>query len=180
MTTQHTNDEILDTITEYRRRHLTLDELQSAIEAHLGMTLERAGFTGDERYSSGKLVAKSPTGIVLFSIMVYESEGRGWQVGGQGDFLDESRDVLYGLHQELAQRRCLAPSSAGSSPLQPGPENSAYRGIDVLHRVRSPDSKPSRKRPPIGTNPASIRRRGSPRSSVMLSVSPVSGSASLS
>ena len=100
MTTQHTTDEILDTLTEHRRRHLTLDELVSMIEAHFGLSLERVSFTGDESDASGKLVAKSPTDIVPFSIMVHEREGRGWQVGGQGDFLDESRDVLYGLHQE--------------------------------------------------------------------------------
>ncbi|MEM9553693.1 MAG: hypothetical protein AAGC60_05495 [Acidobacteriota bacterium] len=100
MNTYHTNDEILDTFTEHRRRHLPLDELQSLIEADLGMSLEREGFTGDEGYASGKLIGKSPTGVVLFSIMVYETEGRGWQVGGQGDFLDQSRDTLYGLHQE--------------------------------------------------------------------------------
>jgi len=100
MTTQHTTDEILDTLTEHRRRHLTVDELETAIEAHLGMSLERAGFTGDESYSSGKLIAKSPTGVVLFSILVYQAEGHGWQVGGQGDFLDESRYTLHGLHQE--------------------------------------------------------------------------------
>ena len=85
MTTQHTTDEILDTVTEYRRRHLTLDELHSLIEAHLGMSLERTDLHDGEIHGSGKLIAKSPTGIMLFSIMVYETEGRGWRVGGQGD-----------------------------------------------------------------------------------------------
>ena len=48
------------------------------IEVHLGMPLERADFTGDESYESGKLIARSLAGIVLSSSMVFESEGRGW------------------------------------------------------------------------------------------------------
>ena len=58
------------------------------------MSLERAGFAGDESNASGELIAEPPAGIELFSIMVQESEGRGWQIGGQGDFLDEGRALL--------------------------------------------------------------------------------------
>ena len=95
-----TTRETVFTVTEHRDKGLTLDELQAAIEGHIGLTLTRENLRESDGFSSCDLVAASPTGVFLFKLELYRPEDRGWQVGGSRDFLSESYESLIGLHRE--------------------------------------------------------------------------------
>ena len=89
-----------ETMTAYRNRNLTLDQMQKEIESYLGMSLLR----GRHEHGLCELTALSQTGVAMFKIHLFRSEGQdGWQYGGHGELLGDSFEDLSRMHQTAVE-----------------------------------------------------------------------------